>query len=126
MKKAVAVAMVMLSLTVGTAYAQQGSIMMPTLGVNNDSCGSWIQARRVGGAQTYKTWVAGFLTGASAVTLQWLKVAPLTDIVDRRDDEGLWAWIDNYCQAHPLEGIGSASQALNVELVRKATSTQGK
>jgi hypothetical protein len=74
MKKAVAVAMALLSITVGTAYAEN-TYTTPILGVGNQSCGSWTQARRVGTAYADEAWVAGFLTGASAVTLQRVNIA---------------------------------------------------
>jgi hypothetical protein len=82
--------------------------------------------RRVGTAYADEAWVAGFLTGASAVTLQRVNISPLNETVANRDDQGLWAWLDNYCQAHPLESIAEASNKLENELIRKATSSQGK
>ncbi len=33
--------------------------------------------------------------------------------VDPLHAKGVWAWIDNYCQAHPIEMITTAAEAFN-------------
>ena len=81
------------------------------------SCGSWTASRRAyvpGGPATHAAqtalqemeWITGFLSGiASQGSLD-----PLNNV----DVQGVWAWIDNYCRAHPLEAIGDAAAAFAV------------
>ena len=38
------------------------------------------------------------------------------DALSGTDFLGVMAWIDNYCGAHPGDGIGTASRALMTEL----------
>jgi glycogen synthase len=123
MKKAVAMAL--LSFTVGMAYAEN-IYMTPIFGVGNQSCGSWTQARHTGTEYVDKAWVAGFLTGASAVYLQRFNLSPLNETIANRDDQGLWAWLDNYCLAHPLDSIATASGTLENELVDRSSLSKGK
>src|SRR5271154_2918241 len=40
----------------------------------------------------------------------------------RIDFRGLLAWIDNYCAAHPLDSIASATFALTAELRRRRSN----
>jgi hypothetical protein len=122
MKKAVAMAI--LSFTVSTAYAE--NFMTPTLGAGNKSCGSWTQARRGGTEFADQTWIAGFLTGAGWVSIQKFNVDPLGETIANRDDQGLWAWLDNYCLTHPLDSIAGASAALENELIEKANLSKRK
>jgi hypothetical protein len=48
----------------------------------------------------------GFLSGIDA-TINVTKLSPLNGT----DAQGVWAWIDNYCQAHPLDKLGDAALA---------------
>jgi hypothetical protein len=80
------------------------------------SCGSWTAYRHeyrqsglvTQGSQSEQqaaAWVLGFLSGIGAVHQNG------DDPLDGVDGEGVWAWIDNYCQAHPVENIGLAAAA---------------
>ena len=40
----------------------------------------------------------------------------MRNLAEGTDADGVFAWIDNYCSAHPLETIYSAAEALVVTL----------
>jgi hypothetical protein len=99
-------------LTAGTTQAQAYNVM----GRGLDSCGAWITHRRdvkVGAPITANSeiadeetnWVVGFLSGVGFMGRG--NVNPL----DGMDAEGILAWIDNYCRAHPIERIVEAAGA---------------
>jgi hypothetical protein len=46
----------------------------------------------------HQAWVVGFLSGVGFVGQNG------DDPSDGVDADGIWAWIDNYCRAHPIEG----------------------
>jgi hypothetical protein len=74
-------------------------------GVGLFSCGRWTSDRRQHNTTAYgeQQWVLGYLSAvadASGSTLD-----PLRGV----DFESVWAWIDSYCAAHPLEQIAGAA-----------------
>ena len=51
----------------------------------------------------FEQWLLGFLTGtadlaATPGVIEPGKLDPLRGV----DAEAVWAWVDNYCHAHPL------------------------
>jgi hypothetical protein len=56
-------------------------------------------------------WVLGFLSGIATHN------PPVVDGLGRTDAEGIGHWIDDYCQAHPLDALHEAASALAVEMV---------
>ena len=88
-------------------------------GAGNISCGKWFQDRRFdpGSAAftpnqqtvdlvTEKSWVVGFLSAFNRYGWTGIDVASETDF------DGLYAWIDTYCTAHPNERLSVATEAL--------------
>jgi hypothetical protein len=78
------------------------------------SCGAWTQARQ---ARTLKAglsaqWIAGWLSGRN--------VEGSPDFLVGTDFDGLMAGIDNYCQANPLDTVGTAAFRLMAELQSRA------
>lgn len=55
-------------------------------------------------------WVLGYLTAYNE------HVAPDGNISAGTDADGLMLWLDSYCQAHPLDNLGTATSALVAEL----------
>jgi hypothetical protein len=77
----------------------------------SSSCGTWVEVRGRRLAIGQEQWVFGFLTGVgSAGVYLPSKVNPLQGV----DANAVLAWMDNYCQAHPLENVGSAAGAFVV------------
>jgi hypothetical protein len=74
-------------------------------GVGTEACASWIVARRDHQAFGYEQWLLGYLSGVGDV--HTARLDPLNGIAV---DE-IWAWVDHYCQAHPLDHIVRAGEA---------------
>jgi hypothetical protein len=103
----------LIALALAIAALPLGGAAEPTptfhaLGPGNMSCGTWAEYRRDGGmpAIAVQDWVAGYLTAYN----EW--VAPDGNISGGTDNDGLAAWIDNYCQLHPLDNVAQAASAL--------------
>jgi hypothetical protein len=60
-------------------------------------------------AYLYQQWIVGYLSGVASATSQ-----AGMDPLHGTDAEGVWAWIDNYCQAHPLDLMIDAGTAFVV------------
>jgi hypothetical protein len=95
-----------------------------TLGFGNKSCSAWIEARRAhnAAADVFECWVAGFLSGSNSIIASnpALGIDTLKQVSVQGEAQGLWAWIDNYCQANPLNSVATAADALGGELIRRA------
>jgi hypothetical protein len=72
-------------------------------------------------------WVKGFLTGANVWLLPNDRNAARS-LTESTDLDGVFAWIDNYCAAHPLVDLVSATTGLIQELSAKwlAAHPRGK
>jgi hypothetical protein len=97
----------------GPAFGQgdwtlkSGNDVLTIAGVGDASCGTWT-ARRAQGrphAWGYEQWLMGFLTGASVYGKPGLN--PMGGV----DHDGVWAWVDNYCRAYPLNYLSRAGSA---------------
>ena len=82
---------------------------------DEDSCGYWIEQRRrgEGRSQLWEAWILGFVTGLNVFGPNNGNIAP-----DVKAD-GLQAWVDQYCSAHPLDSIAMAAIKLTDELKRR-------
>jgi len=69
-----------------------------------DSCGTWTSKRQQGYAADDAWWLLGFLSGVGYEGPE----NPLNGVAD---GEVVWAWIDNYCSAHPLDALFEAAKA---------------
>lgn len=92
-------------LMTASALAAPSSIIGPGL----SSCGTWTKER--GGIRGEKVeademWILGFLAGIGNLgqTMQ-LELDPLKGM----DAQGVFHFVDNYCQAHPTDLIGRAA-----------------
>jgi hypothetical protein len=77
-------------------------------GVGNSSCGAWIAVRRHPDgkeANEAEQWILGFLSGVGFSGGQG------EDPIHGTDAEGVWMWIDTYCQGNPLKDIAVAAAA---------------
>ncbi|MGH6869949.1 MAG: hypothetical protein ACREHE_00455 [Rhizomicrobium sp.] len=84
-------------------------------GVGNRSCGAWLSDRRDKGwpALVELSWVEGFVTAMDNNSPKINGAAHATD------SDGIAAWIDNYCPAHPLNSISTAAEALTLEMASR-------
>jgi len=89
-------------------------LLMPTavraqkymlMGQGTRSCGAWREDRQAGPLAAFgeKSWVVGFLSGVG--------YTGIANPLNRVDADGVFAWIDNYCQARPLKSIAEAAGA---------------
>ncbi len=75
-------------------------------------------------ADVYEGWVAGFLSGSNSILANSdAHIDVLEQAKAETDAQGLWAWIDNYCQTHPLDAVAQAADALGGELIRRVGKT---
>jgi hypothetical protein len=101
----------------GCGYAAKAESTRLVLGEGGGSSfGVWTQERR---APTPKVgrlaqWVAGYLSGVNTERTS-------SDFLVGTDFDGLMAWVDNYCQSHPLDAVGVAAAKLVIELRSRAT-----
>jgi hypothetical protein len=92
----------------GRAPAQQYA----AVGIGTASCATWAITRRNGDATHYEQWVAGFYSGADFVGK-----ASSSKPLPQTDANGVWVWMDNYCQSHPVETIaGAMAEFVNAHL----------
>lgn len=85
------------------------------LGEGTTSCGEWLDKRHeTSRVIPEAAWVLGFLTAASQY-----HVAAAGNIAHGLDGSGVDHWIDNYCDAHPLDNIDAAASALVRELAER-------
>ena len=91
--------MLVLSLTPMGAFAQEKQVTVS--GFGRSSCGLWLEARSNRQIATdlrflqAQEWIAGYLSAYN------IHVAPNGNIASRTDDEGIYAWLDQYCRANP-------------------------
>jgi hypothetical protein len=88
-------------LITGPAEAEQESFAV--IGFGTASCKSWTADRRSGQALGSEQWALGFAAGMANGLGPNSGVDPLSGV------DAVWAWIDNYCQVHPLETVVNAT-----------------
>jgi hypothetical protein len=83
------------------------------------SCGVWTSDRQRGGALAgvLEAWVEGFISAANDVLAT--PGSGVSDLASSTDDDGLFAWMDNYCAANPLKQVSSGADALVGELLKQ-------
>jgi hypothetical protein len=94
-----------LMVSVATSVAKADDQGKTAMGAGVHSCGTWTgeRAARDVGEVVDEAWVVGYLSGVAT----WSDLDPLKGI----DGNAVWAWIDNYCRAHPLVRINGAVDA---------------
>jgi len=89
-------------ITVAVLMMTETAVAQPTYTSIGSSCGTWIAMRRDRRALGGEQWVLGFLSGVG-----FLGVADGWNLLKGVDANGVWAWIDNYCQANPLKDLAA-------------------
>jgi hypothetical protein len=83
--------------------AQPGNYNL--LGSGTISCGTWTVWRRVGRASLPEQWILGFLSGVG------YEGGGGDNPLNGVDADAVWAWMDNYCRANPLDHVANAGAA---------------
>jgi hypothetical protein len=99
-KGAIALAVFMAAAPQPIRPSAGSGVMVLQAGVGADSCERWTAARHAGGWGSGEQWILGFVSGVSA-TGGVTHLAPLAET----NVDGVFAWIDSYCQAHPAETL---------------------
>jgi hypothetical protein len=103
------------------------------LDVGANTCTKWVEARKVRGDSAdvmHAAWVYGYLSAVSARLKAEARSAVFfgksdqrliekADILAHIEPTAINAWIDQYCQAHPLDKIADAMPVLVSELKQK-------
>jgi hypothetical protein len=82
-----------------------GSQQWMVNGEGLESCGAWIKDRKANANWVAAgEWILGFQSGVG-----WGREG--ADPLEGLDVYAVWAWYDNYCATHPLDGLVAASLA---------------
>jgi hypothetical protein len=93
-------------LIIGAAEAQPR--YFHPMGAASESCSGWTTARQANNTRSWvnEQWVLGFLSGVGYVGHQ-----NGLDPLNGMDEQGVVAWIDNYCREHSLDALVVAAVA---------------
>ena len=91
------------------------SAYQPTvIGAGGNSCGTWTNEKNTPLRLEDEAWVVGYFSAVNRYAMG--SDGFLTRTTDGR---GLIAWMDNYCEANPLNQIEAGAAALVDELRRR-------
>ena len=89
--------------------AQPGDYDLKGYGTNK--CATWTAWRREKQAGLAEQWILGFLSG---VGYEVVRNSAVDNLLNGVDANAVWAWVDNYCLASPLNPIENAGAAFVV------------
>jgi hypothetical protein len=111
----------LLSITLAVALASSAEASNYAIaGGGLSSCAAWTAARRDRRAIGFEEWVTGFLSGFGDIAAS--VPIPEMDPLRGLNTQTVWAWVDDYCHAHPLEKIVDAAEALARERANRPPS----
>ena len=97
---------VMLTCLVTPALGMDADSNFQNKGAGSYSCGTWTKERKDNTWHSSGQWILGFVTAYNYYT------PGVSDVAKNADNQGLAAWVDNYCAANPLNNIADASISL--------------
>jgi hypothetical protein len=109
MRSFVAISACVLSLLVGAAppaNAADSDGVYTVFGIGNDSCGSYIDARRHDKDIHYADWLGGFVSATNH------DIHGVKNTLEGTDLAGAMLWLENYCSSHPMQDFSQAALAL--------------
>jgi hypothetical protein len=92
-----------LMILIGLISTSASAVEYTVMGHGSLTCEIWTAVRHEQMASNPEQWVLGFLTGIGFESSTGR--SPLHGI----DGPAIWAWIDAYCRAHPLDHIDTAA-----------------
>ena len=96
----------MFQIALALALAQPAPIQV--MGAGTLSCGSYSETKEKPMARgVFFQWLMGFLSGYNINNKE-----QIPDITAPTDNDGMTAWLDNYCAANPLLPFATAAEAL--------------
>jgi len=77
------------------------------------SCGTWVKERpeKQIGTALNQIWLVGFLSGMANESEK--------DVLRSTDNNSIFLWMDNYCQANPLKQVSEGADLLFLELAKQ-------
>jgi hypothetical protein len=104
---------VMLMVMITPALGADSSGAFATRGAGAKTCGWWTAKRAGIDPEKYmaSSWVLGFLAGSNYFA------TGIYDVSKGVDNEGLLAWVDNYCAVNPLDSVADAAMELVAFLI---------
>jgi hypothetical protein len=98
---------------------------LTVFGYGGETCGAWTANGTPGtGRDGYSLGQIAWMTGAISEAAILLLENRQVDMLRNTDADALIAWINNYCQQHPLNQLQTAINALIAELLQRATTSQ--
>lgn len=97
--------------TLARSTAQTQRVRVRVLGIGaGSSCGTWSAIQKDGGIPQFqiRAWTQGYLSSAA---LRQTGADPLANL----DAPGIFAWLDQYCAAHPTAEFSAALDAFLAE-----------
>jgi hypothetical protein len=90
----------------GQAQAQPAEVHVLGIGAGI-TCGSWDAIQSAGGIPVFqiRAWTQGYLSSAA------MRGSPEADPLANMDAPGIFAWLDQYCPAHPTTKFSDALDA---------------
>ncbi len=101
------------ALSPGAAFAAPDTPRYEILGPGAAPCGTWTSQRQLPDqalALSNQTWVLGYITAYNEY------LATSGNVAAGTDSDGIAAWIDTYCAAHPQDDLAHAARALIEDL----------
>jgi len=76
------------------------------------SCGEWVKDRKEGGwiETANMAWIVGYISAYNQQTPDVFNILGSTGL------EGIYFWMDKYCQENPLDGVSYGMDVLVIEL----------
>jgi hypothetical protein len=96
------------------ANAQAQSDERMVLGPHEATCGSWTEARKQKSTARFRElhiWALGYVSG--------INMRDRRDFLAHIDADAISAWLDNYCQKHPLSNFAKTVDTLALELKQR-------
>jgi hypothetical protein len=103
-----------LTLSVLTALSMISANARAVIVTGAPSCGKWVHDRQQDAypAVVDESWLVGYLSGIAHATQK--------DFLKGTNNDSLYLWVNNYCQANPLSYLDEAGDHLALELIRRA------
>lgn len=100
-----------LAIAIAAAVPQQAGAALSLIGTGTASCGTWTVSRAHQDTLDHyllEQWVLGFIAGAAYESPD--SASEHLDPLRNVDAQAVWAWMDNYCRASPLDEIVNGAE----------------
>jgi hypothetical protein len=104
MKRVALVSLLCWCFAANLAEAQQSATISAS-GPGLESCGTWNVNRQANQALPEEEFILGYAVGAESEIRDFIKKS----ITITTDGNGIFGWIDIYCQAHPTDNLTIAA-----------------